>query len=166
MMTTKEQERKALEKIKKIVEELGENSYVGTAFEGCFRDAEDNIEDDAAYSMKTRFEYSEKKLAAALEENKTLKNELECVRAEKELWEAEREQLRAARFYSSLQDKLIEILKDRIGSCDTKCFDITQQLISAELDDFQRLQEKAKKVMADRANFSNTLRQVQAIKCE
>lgn len=35
-MTTKEQERKALEKIRKIVEELGENSYVGTAFEGCF----------------------------------------------------------------------------------------------------------------------------------
>lgn len=165
-MTTKEQERKALEKIRKIVEELGEDSYVGTAFEGCFRDAEDNIEDDAAYSMKARFEYSEKKLAEAQEENKTLKAGLECAKAEKEHWEVEREQLRATQFYSSLQDKLVEILEDRINSCDTKCLDITQQLISAELDDFQRLQEKAKKVMADRANFSNTLRQVQAIKCE
>ena len=28
-MTTKEQERQAIEKIRKIVEELGENSYVG-----------------------------------------------------------------------------------------------------------------------------------------
>lgn len=55
-MTTKEQERKALAQIRKIVESLGENSYVGTAFEGCFRDAEDNIEDDAAYSMKSRYE--------------------------------------------------------------------------------------------------------------
>lgn len=165
-MTTKEQERKALEKIRKIVEELGENSYVGTAFEGCFRDAEDNIEDDAAYSMKSRFEHSEAKLSVALEENKTLKTELERAKAEKESWEVEREQLRAAQFYSGLQNALVEILEDRIRSCDTKCFDITQQLISAEPDDFQRLQEKAKKVMADRANFSNTLRQVQAIKCE
>lgn len=165
-MTTKEQERKALEKIRKIVEELGENSYIGTAFEGCFRDAEDNIEDDAAYSMKSRFEYSEKNLAEALEENKALKKELECAKAEKECWAAEKERLQAARFYSSLQNKLVEILEDRVSSCDTKCLDITQQLISAEPDDFQKLQEKAKKVMADRANFSNTLRQVQAIKCE
>lgn len=29
MAATKEQERKALEKIKKIVEELGEDSYIG-----------------------------------------------------------------------------------------------------------------------------------------
>ena len=55
-MTTKEQERKALEKIRKIVEELGEDSYVGTAFEGCFEIAEDNIENDFACSMKQRWE--------------------------------------------------------------------------------------------------------------
>ena len=55
-MTTKEQERKALEQIKKIVSALGKNSYVATAFEGCFEDAENNIEDDAAYSMKDRLE--------------------------------------------------------------------------------------------------------------
>ena len=33
-MTTKDQERKALAQIRKIVESLGENSYVATAFEG------------------------------------------------------------------------------------------------------------------------------------
>lgn len=32
-MTTKEQERQAIEKIRKIVEGLGENSYVGFAME-------------------------------------------------------------------------------------------------------------------------------------
>ena len=165
-MKTKEQERKALEKIRKIVEELGENSYVGTAFEGCFRDAEDNIEDDAAYSMKSRFEYSEEKLAAALEENKKLKAEVDYAKVAQEHWEAEREQLRAAQLYSSLQDKLVDILEERVRNCDTKCFYITQQLITAEPEDFQKLQEKAKKVMADRANYSNILRQVQAIKCE
>lgn len=60
MVATKEQERKALEKIKKIVADLGENSYLGTAFEGCFEDAEDNIENDFAFSMKQRYEKAEK----------------------------------------------------------------------------------------------------------
>lgn len=51
-MTTKDQERKAVEKIRKIVEELGENSYVGFAMEGVLELAEDNIREDTAYSMK------------------------------------------------------------------------------------------------------------------
>ena len=49
-------EREALEKIKAMVAELGPQSYLATAFEGCFEDAEQNIEDDAAYSMKARLE--------------------------------------------------------------------------------------------------------------
>lgn len=59
-MTTKEQERKALEQIKKIVAGLGEGSYIGTAFEGCFEVAEENIENDFACSMKQRAEHAEK----------------------------------------------------------------------------------------------------------
>lgn len=43
---TKQQERAALEKIRKIVEELGPDSYIATAFDGCFKDAEANIEND------------------------------------------------------------------------------------------------------------------------
>lgn len=59
MMTTKEQERKALEQIKKIVAGLGEGSYIGTAFEGCFEIAEENISNDFACSMKQRKEAAE-----------------------------------------------------------------------------------------------------------
>lgn len=62
---TKQQEREALAEIKAIVEALGENSYLATAFAGCFEDAENNIEDDAAYSMKDRWESAERKLAEA-----------------------------------------------------------------------------------------------------
>lgn len=53
-MTTKEQERKALEQIRKIVDGLGKNSYIGIAFEGCFEIAEENIENDWGCSMKER----------------------------------------------------------------------------------------------------------------
>ena len=59
-MSTKEQELKALEKIRKIVEDLGEESYIGTAFEGCFEIAEENIENDFACSMKNRWETERK----------------------------------------------------------------------------------------------------------
>ena len=54
-MTTKKQEREALEQIKKIVSELGDGSYIGTALDGCLEDAETNIEYDYAESMKARW---------------------------------------------------------------------------------------------------------------
>lgn len=60
---TIEQERKALEKIKKIVEELGEGSYIGTAFAGCFEIAESNIENDFADSMKEKYEQAQEDAA-------------------------------------------------------------------------------------------------------
>lgn len=73
---TKEQERKAVEKIRKIISELGEGSYVGTALEGCLEDAESNIENDFGDSMKRRWEYSEEQLKAAQEEIASLKDKL------------------------------------------------------------------------------------------
>lgn len=64
-MTTKEQERKALAQIKKIVESLGEDSYIGIALEGCLEDAETNIENDWALSMKDRWISANRKLDEA-----------------------------------------------------------------------------------------------------
>lgn len=55
-LATKEQERKALEKIKEIVAGLGDDSYVGTALKGCFEIAEQNIENDFGDSMMDRSE--------------------------------------------------------------------------------------------------------------
>jgi len=59
---TKEQERETLEKIKAMVAELGSGSYLETAFAGVFEDAETNIENDFAFSMKARVESAEEKL--------------------------------------------------------------------------------------------------------
>lgn len=76
-MTTKDQERKAVEKIRKIVEELGENSYVGFAMEGVLELAEDNIREDTAYSMKESAEIAWERATKAEKENKDLKKEAE-----------------------------------------------------------------------------------------
>lgn len=84
MTATKEQERKALEKIREIVESLGKNSYIGTALDGCFEIAEENIEFDCACSMKNRYESAIGEAKAFMqataelgEENKKLKNKVE-----------------------------------------------------------------------------------------
>ena len=108
-MTTKEQERKALEKIRKIVEELGENSYVGTAFEGCFEIAKENIENDFACSMKQRAEKAQadaeefKRTAEyyAAEEEKA-KNEVETLKG-KVLTIAEAGAIKAILSHSKLE---------------------------------------------------------------
>lgn len=71
-MTTKQQEREALEKIRKIVEALGEYSYIGTAMAGMFEDAEENIENDFAMSWKDRAEDREHEIEALKAENQKL----------------------------------------------------------------------------------------------
>lgn len=76
-VATKEQERKAIQKIRKIVEELGENSYVGFAMEGVLELAEDNIREDTAYSMKKNAEIAWERADKAEKENKGLKKEVE-----------------------------------------------------------------------------------------
>lgn len=60
MVATKEQERAALKKIEKIINDLGGmNSYIGMAFDGCLMIAADNIENDFGNSMKQRAEQAE-----------------------------------------------------------------------------------------------------------
>ncbi|WP_302620233.1 hypothetical protein [uncultured Oscillibacter sp.] len=62
---TKQQERDALAAIRRMVEELGPQSYLATAFEGVFEDAESNIENDFGDSMKTRWLHADAQLNAA-----------------------------------------------------------------------------------------------------
>jgi hypothetical protein len=64
-MTTKQQERDALAEIRRIVTELGEDSYIGTAFKGCFENAETNIEWDAAFSIADELASAKKETKAA-----------------------------------------------------------------------------------------------------
>lgn len=77
MITTKEQERQAIEKIRKIVEGLGENSYVGFAMDGVLELAEENIRDDTAYSMKRSAEIAQERASEVEERNKKLERELQ-----------------------------------------------------------------------------------------
>lgn len=63
-MATKQQEREALAKIRKIVDALGEDSYIGASFTGCFELAEENIEMDFACNLQDRADAAEREAAA------------------------------------------------------------------------------------------------------
>lgn len=75
-MVTKDQERKALEQIRKIVEGLGEDSYIGMAMIGVLEDAKENIENDWACSNYDRWQTAEQKLEQTKQGNLDLQEKL------------------------------------------------------------------------------------------
>lgn len=84
-MTTKDQERKALEEIRAIVTGLGEESYIGKAFEGCFEMAEQNIDNDFWNSWKDKYEEQVKKTASEAKMADTLMKQVEELKMDLEV---------------------------------------------------------------------------------
>lgn len=116
---TKDQEREALEKIKAILDTLGPDSYVGTAFEGCLEIAEENIENDFACSMKQRVE-------AVAVENTRLKEKVKEL--EDKLAESEKDYEAAhaaAHLVADEKDAEIQRLKAQVQ-------ELSEKLASAE----------------------------------
>lgn len=72
---TKQQEWETLAAIRKMVDGLGPESYIATAFAGAFEDAEANIENDFGNSMKARWELAERKLETAKSQIRILKRQ-------------------------------------------------------------------------------------------
>ena len=105
-MTSRDQERKALAQIKKIVESLGSDSYIGTAFEGCFEIAESNIENDWACSMKQRAESAEKKVTKLELDNRDLRAAIKKAKEE------------ASKKQTELEEKLVDLNSRALSSDD------------------------------------------------
>ena len=133
-MATKQEERSALAEIRRIVDCLGPDSYIGMAFEDCWEIASSNIENDFADSMKCRYESAREDAAhyhsacvdltarvdelnraldGAEEENAALRSEIGSVREERDYIRetncALRDVLNEAE--SSIQEKDAEIVR-------------------------------------------------------
>lgn len=78
-MATKQQEREALNKITAIIKELGEDSYIAAAFDGCLDVAEQNISNDFMCSMKEQAEGAQKEVANLLAENRKQEDSLQAL---------------------------------------------------------------------------------------
>lgn len=74
VQATKEQELEAVRQIREIVGLMGPGSYIATALDGCLDDAENNIQDDAAYSMKQRYEGARQEAEALRDEIKSMED--------------------------------------------------------------------------------------------
>ena len=92
---TKQQERDTLEKIRKMVEQLGPDSYLATAFEGCFDLAAENIDNDWACSMADRARRAEKRAAELEDKLAESVTDYEAAHAVAEEKDAEIAQLKA-----------------------------------------------------------------------
>lgn len=75
-MVSKDQEFQALEKIREIVKDLGENSYIGAAMDGVLKVASENIIYDAAFSLTGKIQVAEKEVERLNTENEGLKKQL------------------------------------------------------------------------------------------
>lgn len=93
-MATKAEERKALAQIEKIIEELGAESYIGKAFEGCAEIARDNIDSDFWNSMKDQRDAATKREYEASQKAQKLRDEVKKLNEEKDDWKSCAEKLR------------------------------------------------------------------------
>jgi hypothetical protein len=174
-MATKSQEREALEKIRKIVAGLGEDSYIGTAFEGCFEIAESNIDNDFACSMKERADRAEKEVNELWAEKNRLEEELAAKYAEidnfagtvlnlqNDLQEAKAKQLTPRlyeRIWTMAYDQEAASKKQMLGFADSMA-----QLAETPQDKaFGLAVEHYKKAKADAENAAWIMEQVEKIK--
>ena len=120
-MTAKDQEREALEKIREIVDGLGEDSYIAAAFEGCFEIAEDNIKNDLACSMAQIVELSDKEAERVKSESNAIKQELSLVKEVAHVVENENAQLQKRLKESAAKLKAAE---DQIIRLKVRLFDL------------------------------------------
>lgn len=139
-MTTKDQEREALAKIKEIVDGLGPDSYIGTALEGCLEIAEENIENDFACSMKQRVEASvveNSRLKAKIAEleDKLAESEKDYEAAHKaDLLVAEEKNAEIARLQAMVispndMEDVRQLLKDRMAEDEMKATQAAAEIV-------------------------------------
>lgn len=149
MIANKEEERKALNKLKKIVEGLGENSYIAAAFDGCFEIAESNIENDFCCSMKQRYEREHEKAEYFRKSTSRLTDELENVKKENEILHKKVISITDLTYLSRLSDKALAECKKRQGEAAEK---IVKFADNPSGEDFR-------KAVAEHRNYTDSIKE-------
>lgn len=128
---TKEQERAAIEQIKKLLEALGPQSYVATALDGCLEIAEQTIEFDFADSMKGRMESYAQEAADAKRKIANLESDYKDLRLALDKVKQE-----ATDAQQALRDRIISAddLTDCMALVDARRNEIDKELEAAAAD--------------------------------
>ena len=176
-MTTKEQERQAIQKIRKIVEGLGENSYVGTAMEGVLEIADQNIEFDAAFSLKGAAESAEKRAAELEENNRQQVGSLETLSEIVRSHEDEKQQLRQQavtfqkeaqrlRMTENLYNVVWETVYDKKQEAERKMQVLAEQMANAALEEgtanIKELAQEYKSTREDQGRYEHAINDLES----
>ena len=142
MGITKEQERQALGKIQKIIDDLGEGSYLSITFDGIIEQAEENIANDWGICPVKDLETARERIAAMQrienekektieylnDQNKTITGAWEDAKGTKEqyrlLSESLQEQLTETRAEHRTLQNEIESLEAEIITLKAKLYDL------------------------------------------
>lgn len=149
-MTTKEQERQAIEKIRKIVEGLGADSYVGTAMAGVLEVAEQNIEFDAAFSLKEQAELAEKQAAelkkTVEQQEKEMKFFADGLKELREKIEKIKKEAERREMYSWMYESITEMAAEEGRRLEREKEELAAQMAAAIMDKAMEQADKEKLV--------------------
>lgn len=155
MIATKEQERNALGKIKKIVEGLGNDSYVGTAFDGCIDIATQNIENDFMCSMKQRADEAEANF-------QKMKKAAEYYAAEQEKAEKERDDLKGQVFTRNELVSIKLLINNEIQRQEDVVASAVDVIVE-EADQNRTISEAFRQAVVDRRNSLALQKELQGL---
>lgn len=130
VMATKQEERDTLEAIRQMVAELGEGSYLATAFEGVFADAESNIENDFGDSMKRRWESAEEKLSVAQKKIEELETQKRLMQETIDRLKQENEALEARKVTGTDLAHLIRLAEEDLAAAQQRRDDAAQKIVA------------------------------------
>lgn len=139
-MATKRNERETLETIRQLVADLGEQSYLATAFQGCFEIAEENIENDFADSLRGRLDGAMSKIDKLEAQIEELKDQLsesqkdwEAAHAANHVLAEEKDaeiaSLRAMVLSEDDLEDIRQLLDDRATEADEKAEKAAQEIV-------------------------------------
>lgn len=161
MAATKGQELKALEKIRKIVADLGEDSYIGMAFEGCFEIAADNIGNDFGCSMKQRWEKAQEDAEYFRQTASNLSNDLE--RANEEIQMLRKRVLTVQELF-----RIEDLIKAKIQEQETIAKDnaevIVEKAEDCDSDDFKQAVGNHRNALSCQKSWNGILERVKRAK--
>ena len=129
-LATKQEERDTLAAIRKMVEELGPQSYLATAFEGCFEDAESNIENDFGDSMKARWLHADAQLNAANGTIKELETHKHSMQGTIDRLQQERDKAEARQVTESDLAHLIQLAEKDLAEAEQRRDKAAQDIVT------------------------------------
>lgn len=170
-MATKRNERETLETIRQLVADLGEQSYLATAFQGCFEIAEENIENDFADSLRGRLDGALSKIDKLEAQIEELKDQLsesqkdwEAAHAANHVLAEEKDaeiaSLRARVLSEEDLERVVSILGDRVSEAEEMAEKAASEIVRLAEGPASREFQRAVSMHRNHSTYAKSIREL------